>query len=223
MRFGLVLVGKAIDFLPYFIVAFREMGRAGLGRGRSRWHLERVEERALGASRLLYNGANEDERLLASPTVQRGLNGNETSELGRQVTLRFETPTRLRFDGHLTDKPEFHVLVRNLLRRLSALATYHCDFTLNLDYRGLIQRAESVATRHADIKWADWERYSARQDARMSLGGFVGTATFQGDLAPFQLFLRLGEVVHVGKGTSFGLGKYRIVEAGVPGSDTGVP
>jgi len=44
----------------------------------------------------------------------------------------------------------------------------------------------------------------------MALGGFVGTATFEGDLAPFVPFLRLGEIVHLGKGISFGLGKYHV-------------
>jgi CRISPR/Cas system endoribonuclease Cas6 (RAMP superfamily) len=76
--------------------------------------------------------------------------------------------------------------------------------------RGRQRRAEVVATRSADLRWVDWERYSARQDDRMKLGGFVGTATFAGDLDVFMPFLRLGEVVHVGKCTAFGLGKYRL-------------
>ncbi len=43
----------------------------------------------------------------------------------------------------------------------------------------------------------------------MTPGGFVATAPFEGALAPFAVFLHLGEVVHVGKGTAFGLGKHR--------------
>ena len=213
MTFGLVLVGKAIDFVPYFVVALREMGRAGLGRGRARWHLDKIEDRVPGGKRLLYDGATEDERLVCSATIRRGLEGNSGADgIGGQASLRFETPTRLRFSGHLTGSPEFHVLIRNLLRRLSALASYHCDFALKVDHKDLIRKAEAVATSRADLKWVDWERYSSRQNARMALGGFLGIVTFDGDLEPFAPFLRLGEVVHVGKGTAFGLGKYTIAD-----------
>jgi len=213
MTFGLVLVGKAIDFVPYFVVALREMGRAGLGRGRAPWHLHKIEDRLPTATRLLYDGATEDERLVCSATIHHGPDGTAgPDETAGQITLRFETPTRLRFSGHLTGKPEFHVLVRNLLRRLSALAVCHCEFTPELDYRDLIRQAEAVVTVRADLKWLDWERYSARQQTRMTLGGFVGTLGFEGDLAPFLPLLRLGEIVHLGKGTAFGLGKYTITD-----------
>lgn len=41
--FDLVVVGSAIDYLPYFTVAFRELGVTGFGLNRARVHLERVE------------------------------------------------------------------------------------------------------------------------------------------------------------------------------------
>ncbi len=40
--FHLVLVGKALDYLPYFIYAFDELGRVGLGRGKGKYTLEAV-------------------------------------------------------------------------------------------------------------------------------------------------------------------------------------
>jgi|YelNatPaOPRAMG01_1025707.scaffolds.fasta_scaffold21274_3 hypothetical protein len=42
--FGLVLVGRALDYLPYFVLAFRELSREGLGLNRARCILERVEQ-----------------------------------------------------------------------------------------------------------------------------------------------------------------------------------
>lgn len=40
--FHLVLIGKALDYLPYFIYAFDELGRVGLGRGKGAYTLETV-------------------------------------------------------------------------------------------------------------------------------------------------------------------------------------
>ncbi len=41
-RFELVLVGRAIDYFPYFVVALRELGLGGLGAARGRFTLEDV-------------------------------------------------------------------------------------------------------------------------------------------------------------------------------------
>jgi len=87
---------------------------------------------------------------------------------------------------------------------------FHCGTELDLDFRGIIAEAARIETVTCDLRWHDWERYSARQDARMKLGGFVGRVTYRGDPRLFLPLLRLGELVHVGKGTSFGLGKYVI-------------
>jgi hypothetical protein len=42
LLFGLVLVGRAIDYLPYFIYTFDELGKAGLGKGRGKYELKTV-------------------------------------------------------------------------------------------------------------------------------------------------------------------------------------
>ena len=42
------------------------------------------------------------------------------------------------------------------------------------------------------------------------MGCFMGDITFEGELAEFLPFLRLGEYLHVGKGTVYGLGEYEI-------------
>ena len=44
----------------------------------------------------------------------------------------------------------------------------------------------------------------------MKMGGFVGDMTVEGNLSPFRSLLNYSEVLHVGKGTTFGLGKMEI-------------
>jgi CRISPR/Cas system endoribonuclease Cas6 (RAMP superfamily) len=51
------------------------------------------------------------------------------------------------------------------------------------------------------------ERRSNQQKTKLKMGGFTGDITLDGDLEPFTSLLRLSEVLHVGKGTVFGLGK----------------
>jgi CRISPR/Cas system endoribonuclease Cas6 (RAMP superfamily) len=43
-EFGLVLIGRALDFLPYFVLSFRELAAGGLGLNRAKCNLERVEQ-----------------------------------------------------------------------------------------------------------------------------------------------------------------------------------
>ena len=76
----------------------------------------------------------------------------------------------------------------------------------------ILKEAETIETADNALRWHDWERYSTRQGVRMKMGGLVGEIRYSGNLGPFLPFLKAGEVLHVGKGTSFGLGRYSVVE-----------
>ncbi|HHT9145919.1 MAG TPA: hypothetical protein ACFYD4_09605, partial [Candidatus Wunengus sp. YC61] len=41
--FHLILIGNAIDYLPYFIYTFTELGKQGIGQGRGKYDLVQVE------------------------------------------------------------------------------------------------------------------------------------------------------------------------------------
>jgi hypothetical protein len=45
------------------------------------------------------------------------------------------------------------------------------------------------------------------------LGGVIGEAVLRGDLTPFAELLAAGQWTHLGKNTSFGLGRYRLEAA----------
>jgi hypothetical protein len=214
IAFKLVLVGRAIDLLAYFVVAFQEAGRMGIGKGRGQYELTRVET------------APWDERLvetvytceLRSSIIKRDctLHFPDLTEraeaLGQDgtVTLEFLTPTRIKKRDKWLSRPEFGPLVRTLLQRISSLTNFHCGEWWEYDFRGAIDRAYTVKMVEERTGWGDWERYSSRQDQRVKLGGFVGQVTYAGDIAEFMPLLLVGSLVHVGKGTVFGNGQYVI-------------
>ena len=209
LRVGLVLVGRALDYLPYFIYAFEEIGQRGLGAGRGKAALQRVI--ALGPE------PSDDRCIYQTGTGQLeqdypvGVGAPDTAAVGTRLRLRLHTPLRLKNEGRYTRQLDFSLLVRALLRRASDLARFHCGAELDLDYRQWIERAAGVSAVETTLRWHDWERYSQRQDRRMKLGGLVGEVEFAGEWQPFMPLLRLGADLHVGKGTGFGLGRYEIL------------
>jgi hypothetical protein len=212
LEFGLILVGRAINYLPYFVVVFRELGRMGIGQGRGKYVLQRIAavQPLDRVEALVYNGMDvvvRDQDLSVGyaevETRARGLPGD-------RVTIRFLTPTRLKHQGQYVRRPDFHVLIRAILRRVSSLSYFHCGQLWDADFRGIIAAAEAVEATRLAVEWVDWERYSGRQKQRMNLGGFVGEVTYQGDLGPFRPLLALGELVHVGKACVFGNGRYEL-------------
>lgn len=209
LTLGLVLVGRAIDYLPYFIHAFEETGKDGLGAGRGRYRLESVATTTAGSSATVYRGSTR--RLIADPeTLELDAPVLTSPDERRRVTLDFLTPTRFQYGGESAGPREFHVVFRNLLRRISFLNYFHCGGALLDDAFDRVETAKAVATEAAHLRWCAWERYSARQGQRVPMTGVTGRVTYEGDVATFWPWLALGELVHVGKGAAFGLGRYRM-------------
>lgn len=228
IHFGLVLTGRAIDYLPYFIYTFDELGKMGIGKGRGKYLLNKVS-----VSRLLsppLRGGDEGDGEIIYDSTTKTLNPVRPSLLNldfeklksdsrgvnlehRTLSIDFLTPTRIVYDGSLTLELEFHMLVRQLLRRMALLSYFHCGGDPSgIDFKGIIEAAKEVRVKKRSLKWYDWERYSTRQNAKMKMGGFIGEITFEGNIGPFMPLIEAGAVLHVGKGTSFGLGRYEYSE-----------
>ena len=206
--FGLTLIGNAIDYLPYFVYAFDELGKMGIGKGRGRYSLEKVKNK----NRIIYDSKSKTLKTFKRDTLSfNSTNKNRETLDSELITFNFSTPTRIIYNGQLTFDLEFHILIRNLLRRLSLLSYFHCDCDVSdWDFNGIIEEAKKVTVKESSLRWYDWERYSARQDTKMKMGGFVGEISFEGDIRSFMPILKAGEILHVGKGTGFGLGKFEV-------------
>lgn len=205
IEFQMVLFGRARQFLPLVIYALQRAFAYDVGHGKA--ELKGV-----------FSVNSVGEQRVYVPDMQEVVSHSQSTVLSvpssEAVALRIETPMRLQNNG-VPLGPEL-ITSRNflsaLLRRTALIAEFQCGTPLLLNFGTLTQLMESVSMKK-DLGWKDWQRYSSRQDRRMSLGGVVGSIEMEG-LTVFQrTLLAVGQMIHVGKNATFGLGKYRFLMA----------
>lgn len=207
LTFDLLLIGRAADFQPYALLAVERMATSGLGARRTRFELARAEAWAPdGSRRLLFT----EGRATASPPPPPSLPARNGIDPHR-ATLRLLTPLRIKERGHLADTLRFRSLVFAMLRRTLELAWFHVPGApINWTFRPLLDRASEIHMT-SQVVWQDWERYSSRQQRKVTLGGLLGTLEIEGEIdADLAGLLRTAEIFHVGKGATFGLGKIKV-------------
>ena len=139
----------------------------------------------------------------------------------RAVRIRLLTPLRIKRREHFVGVSDFdfRVLMGGLLRRISLLTYFFSETPLETDFAGLLRRAESVPIAAPALRWQEWTRRSSRQNAKLQMGGVVGSFELAGTgLDPFWPYLWLGQWTHAGKGCSMGLGRYVIEPLGGEGT-----
>lgn len=204
VSFGIVLAGRALDHLPLVLWSFQRAFLRGVGAGDGTARLARVVH--LGETETLVlegPGDTVREHLRAIPPAP--------PFAGSALTLVFDTPLRLQRNGRVLGAAALapRDLLMALVRRIALVAEFHGPGPLALDFSELARRSETIEGDKIFV-WRDWTRYSNRQKQKMTLGGVVGRWTLRGELTPFLPFLHLGQWLHVGKETTFGLGCYTL-------------
>ena len=205
---GMILFGTVNQNLPYFIYAFDQMGRIGLGKSLNGSRAGFTLESVTFGDETVYS--KEDGRVTLPkvlPTI--GLTRDQ-EENPSHVTLKLHTPFRVNTNTGRSPNLPFELLMRALIRRCTALFNTYGDGEPALDYPDLVKKAGHVQLTDNRLSWFDWQRYSSRQETKMYMGGLLGQVTYQGELEPFLPFLRMAETVHAGKNTAFGLGKIEL-------------
>jgi hypothetical protein len=182
-----------------FVLAFSEVAREGLGPARGVIRLQRVET-ATGATVL------QDGHVRHAEPEQISLEGEPGVRTAR---IRFVTPTEIKSEG-AAGPPVFGALMARLRDRISILRALYQDGPLEIDFRALGERARQVRTVATRLEHVDVERRSSRTTQVHPLGGFVGEVDFEGDLGEFMGYLRLGEMIGVGRQTVWGKGEFRV-------------
>ncbi|MFT4256096.1 MAG: CRISPR system precrRNA processing endoribonuclease RAMP protein Cas6 [Pseudoxanthomonas sp.] len=210
-QFSLVLIGKAWQHLPTLVLAFERAMQRGLGqRDKVRCTLLNVHQENNDTP---FWQAGQSCPSLQPPSLP------SAAAIDNRITLHLQSPLRMQVLDAATgkNKParknqlDARTFLMALARRQQLLLdVYHGNQTTTLDFAALAQHADTIELDASQLHWFDWARFSNRQNRTMKLGGLIGTLQLQGMLAPFAELLHLGQWLHAGKETTFGLGQYRL-------------
>lgn len=253
LRFHILLIGPAVARIPHVVEAMRRALAHGLGRGRTRFILQRVRAapprpfrtpRSGESATASAGGGPSDKHetpslplfdfcdpeaetapleaaIVPPAAIARAfpgpMRGPSTDRKIARIRIRHITPLRLQRAGDLLDHRRLRPrdLLIAIWRRWTFLeAAYGTPEQADRPLADCLETAEQITARRDDLFWWDWTRRSSRQRRTMTIGGVRGSWTWEGKgLAELLPLLTLGAVLHVGKETSFGFGRYRIENA----------
>ena len=120
-----------------------------------------------------------------------------------RVRVRFLTPTELKG----AESPAFGVLFARIRDRVSTLRALYGSGPLPIDFAAMGARAGGVTMTRCELQHVERERVSRRTGERHSLGGFIGVAEYEGELAEFVAYLEAARWTGVGRQTVWGKGE----------------
>ncbi|MEN6603075.1 MAG: CRISPR system precrRNA processing endoribonuclease RAMP protein Cas6, partial [Bryobacteraceae bacterium] len=123
-----------------------------------------------------------------------------------KLRVRFLTPTELKSGAQIAARPGFSVLFARARDRVSTLRAVYGNGPLDIDFAGMAERAARVRMAACDVRHTSVERLSKGTGQRHPMGGFTGTATYEGEMAEFLPILRAAEWTGVGRQTVWGNG-----------------
>ncbi len=231
LSLGLTLIGPAADLLPYLIHALQRAGERGLGRANARFCLLEVRQetqpgsddwRPVFETRIGALNAFRSETPSAVPSTD--LDPSASPDMSPEMSLaslqlELLSPLRIKQRGHYVRPHQLdaRALLGTLAARIELLGALYGTGALGQGFarEALHAAIDQVEVETAQLRWVEWTRYSSRQRTTMQLGGLLGTLQLSGPgLAPLGPLIALGQWLHLGKNTSFGLGRYRLLPAG---------
>ncbi len=206
---GLVVVGSAIADLPYFVVSLRRLGEAGIGRRQNRFTVDAVRalDRTGSGADAVFRRGTELVKPVRIATTASDLR-RENDSTATRAHVHFVTPTDLRGEEQAPGAPVLGLLIRRARDRMSALSTFFGSGPLDPEPRRTAELADDARIVTSEVDRSRIERRSRRTGERHTIGGWTGSVTYESPNLPALLpWLRLAEVMGVGKHATFGNGR----------------
>jgi hypothetical protein len=203
-HFDIVLFGQACQLAPVVIDAVNHGQTLGLGAYRTAFSLLSVCS-VLPSS--IKTGIHISKLNDCLP--------NTSAPFDTQIefALHYSTPIRIKTAGHIVKQaPSLDEWLNHILRRWRQLSTFWVledDTLFNTLYAERPRIGDHEVSAH--VYFEDWQRYSKKDKTHLPFGGLKGQVSYCGDIAQALPLLAIGQQLHIGGKTTFGLGAYQLI------------
>lgn len=201
--FELYLLGDAARYCSPVVHALRGMQPFGLGAFRCSFSLRKVTH-SLDQRVIWQDGVFHEIAAQSAALPYRSLQNI------RQVLLRTRTPLRIRRDGVLLERVDFPTIIRNITRRMEAIAAQYGGFVDQKEVERIQALSAEISVVQNHLEMRRLARYSSRLDEKMDFSGLMGLMRFEGELSPFVPWLYGAQTLHIGRNTTFGMGRVEV-------------
>lgn len=201
LRFNLILFGKTICYFSQYMNSVYALGQNGLGKEHSRFAIKAVLNTY---NEPIMTGNNMLMERYKIATLEDYVSYRKSQLENNPTKIVFITPTSIKYQNEQLKSFNMTAVTTALQRRIYMLNCFEgvdaSDF-----YNEELDSPE-INFQSCKEHWI--ERYSSRRDSRMRLHGINGEVELMQPLEKDLLDLYLaGEIIHVGKNTSFGFGR----------------
>jgi hypothetical protein len=207
LAFHLLLFGDSIVYFNQYVQAFHALGMVGLGEEHLTFRLLRVTN--TNREVLLEDGIFYKERYRVRRLEEYVLYRLRSYAEGGEVMLRFDTPLTLKFQGEFLKHFDPAPLLVSAARRLVIMNAYE-GLREGEDYPRIDPTLFIPEKKEERVFREAVPRYSGTQDRKMVLRGITGSCQLTGVSRDAFALLATGELLHIGKNTRFGFGRYTI-------------
>lgn len=207
LKFNLILFGKNIVYFSQYLNAVYALGMNGLGKNKSRFEIISVKN--TGNEEILENTnvlMNRYKVKYLKDYVKYRYKAFEKYDA--TLKLKLYSPLTLKYKKELLKELNITAFIEALTRRLYIMNCFEGIETDLVD--GGIYVVPVLV--HKTEYNASIKRYSSRSDSRMTFHGVKGEMLISDCSEDTLKLLLAGEILHIGKNTSFGFGRYRVMK-----------
>lgn len=214
LKFTLLLIGRTIVYFNQFLQVFYYLGMQGIGKEHVQFQIAKVTN-TLGEPLLegtsiykerfeIMNAADYVVYRMQSGEIRRVINAN-------RCRLIFQSPLTLKHRGEMQTHVEMEAILAAIRRRIYILNCFEGKNGSNPRENAL--EYDNLTVIVSGKSWPEKVmRYSGTQNSKVAFRGIRGWCDLEGlDESVIKLLLA-GELLHIGKNTSFGFGRYTLVE-----------